>query len=217
MTSSAKQATSKTGIVIPAYNEAGTIAKVIQGAAKYGIPIVVDDGSSDQTYVVAIANNATVVRHALNQGYDKALDSGFTEAHRIGCTCVVTLDADGQHDPYLLRQFLDAIDEGADVVLGIRDKTQRLAEKVFAYAAKIKFGIDDPLCGMKAYRIGVYEELGHFDSYNSIGTELAIFAARKRKKIVQLPFKTRDRTDSPRFGKIISANIRIFKALWRSL
>ncbi len=70
---------------------------------------------------------------------------------------------------------------------------------------------------MKAYRIEVYRELGHFDCYTSIGAELAIYSARTRKVIAQLPVKTRDRADHPRFGKVLSANWRIFRAIWRSL
>ena len=68
---------------------------------------------------------------------------------------------------------------------------------------------------MKAYRIEVYRALGHFDCYTSIGTELSIYAARAGKVIAQLPVRTGDRIDHPRFGKVFSANRRIFRALWR--
>lgn len=207
----------KIGIVIPAFNEEKTIKKVILSAIKYGIPIVVDDGSSDDTCEVARKNGATVVKHKTNQGYDNALNSGFSKARDLDCSYIITLDADGQHDPNILESYINAIDSGADIVLGIRDRTQRISEKIFAIIAKAKFGIEDPLCGMKAYRIEVYNELGHFDSYNSIGTELAIFAARTKKNIVQIHFTTRDRVDRPRFGKIVSANFRILRAMWISL
>ena len=70
---------------------------------------------------------------------------------------------------------------------------------------------------MKAYRIEIYNELGHFDSYNSIGTELAIFASKKNKKIKQINFKTNERLDNPRFGKIIFANYKILRALFYAL
>jgi hypothetical protein len=65
--------------------------------------------------------------------------------------------------------------------------------------------------------MALYNELKHFDSYNSIGTELAIFAAQKKRKIKQFAIKTRDRVDSPRFGRKISANYKIFRALSLSL
>lgn len=205
------------GIVIPALNEAKTIGLIVSKAAQYGHPIVVDDGSRDKTGDLAIAANATVVRHDTNLGYDSALNSGFKRADELGCEYVVTMDADGQHAPILLESFVEALDNGADVVVGIRDRRQRLAEHVFAWVAHKKWGIRDPLCGMKAYRITIYRELGHFDSYGSVGTELVIYAARKCKRIVQLDFRTRDRADTPRFGSRFFANMRLLRALWKGL
>ena len=205
------------GIVIPALNEAATIGPVVSSATHYGVPIVVDDGSGDKTGELALAAGATVVRHDVNRGYDDALNSGFVRAHELGCEYVVTLDADGQHDPNILRAFITALDNGAAVVVGIRDRRQRFAEHLFAWVGRVKWGILDPLCGMKAYRIGIYRELGHFDSYNSIGTELAIYAAESSKEIVQLAIRTRERSDRPRFGKLYAANKRILHALWIGL
>ena len=207
----------KIAIVIPAFNESKTIKKIVLETIRFGIPIVVDDGSSDQTSEIAIKNGAKIVIHDNNYGYDAALNSGFLKAKEIGCDCIITFDADGQHNPNLLKLFIGAIENGTDVVLGVRDKTQRFAEKLFAIIAHKKFGIIDPLCGMKAYRTDVYNELGHFDSYNSIGTELAIFAVKKNKRIKQIHFKTNERLDSPRFGKIISANFKIIRALFYAL
>ncbi len=205
------------GIVIPALNEAATIVGVASSASQYGMPIVVDDGSSDETSDLAKAANARVVRHDTSRGYDQALNSGFARASELGCEYVVTMDADGQHDPTVLSSFIQALDAGADVVVGIRDRRQRLAEHVFSWVSSAKWGIRDPLCGMKAYRLGVYKGLGHFDSYGSIGTELAIYAAKRGKKIAQLPVKTRERSGEPRFGRRYSANRKILRALWLSL
>jgi glycosyltransferase involved in cell wall biosynthesis len=208
---------SRIGIVIPALNEAATIAAVVSNACQYGMPIVVDDGSSDKTGELAATAGATVVRHEVNRGYDQALNSGFARADELGCEYVVTMDADGQHDPAILAPFIRALDEGADVVVGIRDHHQRLAEHIFAWLGFAKWGIRDPLCGMKAYRIIVYKTLGHFDSNGSIGTELAIYAAKSGRNIAQLPVKTRERFDAPRFGRRFSANMRLLRALWNEV
>lgn len=202
------------GIVIPAFNEATTIASIVAGASEYGTPIVVDDGSSDETGPLAKAAGAAVVRHEANRGYDQALNSGFVRAEELGCEYVITMDADGQHDPGILKAFIRALDEGADVVTGIRDRRQRFAEHVFSWVASAKWGVRDPLCGMKGYRIKTYKELGHFDSYDSIGSELTLYAAKRGKNVVQLNVKTRERVDAPRFGRRFSANMRILRALW---
>jgi hypothetical protein len=70
---------------------------------------------------------------------------------------------------------------------------------------------------MKGYRLDVYRRLGHFDSYGSIGTELAIFAARASCQIVQVPLTTADREGAPRFGRRLRANWLIFRALFMAL
>lgn len=205
------------GIVIPALNEAATICSVVANASIYGTSIVVDDGSSDGTGALATAAGAVVVRHDANRGYDKALDSGFKRADEMDCLYVITMDADGQHDPTILSAFIKALDSGADVVIGTRDRLQRMSEHLFAWVGKLAWGVDDPLCGMKAYRVEVYREMGYFDSCNSIGTELAVYAVKSDKRIAQLPIKTRQRTDAPRFGGRYSANKRILRALFMVL
>ena len=62
-------------IIIPAFNESETIAQVINEVKQYGQPIVVDDCSTDETYIKCISEGVDVVRHAVNLGYDAALQS----------------------------------------------------------------------------------------------------------------------------------------------
>ena len=208
---------SRVGIVIPALNESETISAVVRAAGYYGLPIVVDDGSDDNTADLAIAAGAKVVSHGQNRGYDFALNSGFKKAEEMAVDVIITLDADGQHEPDLIQRFIDAIDDGAELAIGVRNQRQRISEHLFAWYTSLRFGINDPLCGMKAYRMPVYKSLGHFDSYNSIGTELMIFAARNGFSIVQIPIKVRGREGQSRFGHMLSANLRIMRAMLLSL
>jgi len=205
-------ARSKLAVVIPAYNEEKMIKKVVNEVIYYGIVIVVDDGSMDDTARIAAEAGAVVVRHAVNCGYDCALNSGFEEARLLDCEIILTFDADGQHSASLIEDFVTAIDGGADVVIGIRNRKSRFAESVFSWVTTKLWGIKDPQCGMKAYRSEVYQKLGHFDSYNSIGTELCIFAAKQKFEITQIPFEVKNRVDKPRFGGLINANWKIFRA-----
>lgn len=203
----------RVGIVIPALNESASIAAVIRAATPFGVLVVVDDGSTDATGELAAANGAVVVRHEKNRGYDGALNSGFTKAAEIGCEMIVTVDADGQHDPSLIQRFVDAIDQGADVVVGVRSRKQRLAEHLFSLYSRGRYGIRDPLCGMKAYRTSVYTQLGHFDSCQSVGTELMTFAAKNKFRIAEVEFQVRERVGQSRFGHILSGNYKIMRAM----
>lgn len=207
----------RVAIVIPALNEAETIGEVVRGAIAFGQPLVVDDGSQDLTGERAKSSGALVVALPRNLGYDGALNAGFAEAARQRFEYVITMDADGQHSSENIKTIVDALQSGADVVLGVRQTRPRLAEHLFAFGTNLRWQIRDPLCGMKGYRMSVYNQLGHFDSYNSIGTELALYAARVKLSIAQVPVKTRDRRGAPRFGNILSANIRIFRAMLRGM
>ena len=94
---------------------------------------------------------------------------------------------------------------------------QRLGEHMFALYTNYRFGIKDPLSGIKAYRSSLYQALGHFDSYGSIGTELMIYAARNTYKVDQLPFEVMERQGQSRFGQTLQGNFKIFRALLRAM
>jgi glycosyltransferase involved in cell wall biosynthesis len=205
---------SEIALVIPAFNEAATIGSVVNAASKYGQPIVVNDCSTDETASLAKAAGAIVVNHVINRGYDSALNSGFKEAFSNGYQYIITLDADGQHDPSLLIKFIDKLKCGSPIVLGVRNSKARIAEHIFAVYTRFRFGILDPLCGMKGYRKDVYESVGYFDSYKSIGTELMLRAISSGCSFEQIPFNVKQRADKPRFDRAFSANLRILRALY---
>ncbi len=208
---------SRVAIVIPALNESVTIKNIVDSVAKYGIPIVVDDGSTDDTAEIATQSGAIVVSHKENQGYDAALNSGFVKAAEVGVDVIVTFDADGQHSPELLRKLISSIECGADVVAAIRSHRQRFSEALFSLYARLRFGIQDPLCGMKAYRLEVFLAQGYFDSYCSIGTELLLFAVKNNYRIDQIDFEVQERVGKSRFGSIFTANYKIIRAILLSI
>jgi glycosyltransferase involved in cell wall biosynthesis len=130
--------------LIPAYNESGRVAEVVSGVAAYLPPIVIDDGSTDDTAAIAEAAGATVVRQWPNQGKGAALREGFRRALEERCDAVITLDADGQHDPAEIPKFLEAFAaRRADLIIGqrrlrwmppIRRLANWLGRKTFSWA-----------------------------------------------------------------------------------
>jgi glycosyltransferase involved in cell wall biosynthesis len=108
--------------VIPAYQEGPRLAAVIRGAQRHLPVVVVDDGSSDDTAAVAERAGATVLRQVPNAGKGAALRMGFRHALANGAVAVVTLDADGQHDPADIVAFLAAYEASRpELVIGQRD------------------------------------------------------------------------------------------------
>jgi len=108
-------------VCIPAFNEAESISEVIRMSLKYASEVLVyDDGSTDGTYQVAISSGATAIRNPKNRGYGVAIRSLFREAKQKKVDITITTDSDGQHDPSQIPDFLKAMDQGFDVVIGSR-------------------------------------------------------------------------------------------------
>jgi|SoiMethySBSTD1v2_1073268.scaffolds.fasta_scaffold30085_2 glycosyltransferase involved in cell wall biosynthesis len=111
-------------LVIPALNEARSIAQVIRGVRDSGAEVdvlVIDDGSRDDTARIARESGAAVVSHPFNLGYGAALQTGYKYAVRAGYATVVQMDADGQHDPADIPRLLAPVCGGeADLVIGSR-------------------------------------------------------------------------------------------------
>jgi glycosyltransferase involved in cell wall biosynthesis len=102
--------------LIPAYNVAPYLADVIIRTREFVSDIlVVDDGSSDETYDIAIATESPVVRHETNRGKGAALKTGFAYAIEHDYDAVITLDGDGQHDPKYIPDFIAAYTKTIDV------------------------------------------------------------------------------------------------------
>ena len=109
--------------VIPARDAESTVGDVVRGLRKEvpDLPVlVVDDGSVDRTSERARDAGADVIRRPVNGGKGAALQAGFDEALSRGAERVVTLDADGQHDPAYAVRLLEAL-HGADLVIGSRE------------------------------------------------------------------------------------------------
>jgi glycosyltransferase involved in cell wall biosynthesis len=108
--------------LIPGYQEGPRIAAVVAGARPFVPVVVVDDGSTDDTAAQAEAAGATVLVQRPNAGKGTALRAGFRHALENGATAVVTLDADGQHDPAEIPAFITAFEAtGAELIIGRRD------------------------------------------------------------------------------------------------
>src|SRR5215207_898287 len=108
--------------LIPAYEEGPRIGPVVAATRAHLPVVVVDDGSSDDTAAVAEAAGATVLRQVPNAGKGAALRAGFRHALDAGAAAVVTLDADGQHDPDEIPRFLAAFAAARpELVIGQRD------------------------------------------------------------------------------------------------
>lgn len=205
--------------VIPALNEEKTIANVINSVKTFVDDVVViDDASLDNTASLSKNLGATVLSHDKTVGYDCSINDGFALAFDKKATVIFTFDADGQHIASDIPKIVQPILNGeADLVVGKRPVCARLMEHIFSFFSRIKIGVSDPLCGLKAYHVNIYKETGYFDNISSIGTQLMFEAGKKGYKIRERHIGLNKRVDDSRFGKRIKANYKIFKAIIRTL
>ncbi len=201
-------------VLIPAFNEAGTIAHVVTGIHTR-LPdadiVVVDDGSTDETAERAAAAGATVLRHAENRGKGHAVRTGL--AHVLAaaaatetataaalprpCTHVLLMDGDLQHRPEDAPRLLDAArTTGADVVVGERvfDKSQMPRSRYYAnvigswaLSSFIGSTIKDSQSGFRLIRCDVLRGLTLESTGYEIETEMLIKLARRGARMVSVP------------------------------
>lgn len=200
-------------ILIPALNEAATISDVVVRAAQIGIPLVIDDGSTDGTSAAATIAGAQVIRLAQNRGYEGALSAGMRQALDQGFVYALTMDADGQHGLESARLVLEAMSDESDLVIGVRRHKQRAVEVFAGWFGALLWKVGDPFSGLKLYRLSSCSAFGDFDNHRLVGAELFVRCHRGGLTLATVSITTERRTDQSRYGANFSANFKLFKAL----
>ena len=195
---------SATLVVIPAWNEAATVATVVASVRAAGFDVlVVNDGSTDRTSALAAGAGAVVVDLPFNQGVGAALRCGFKYAVRTGYSAVVQCDADGQHPVEHIVALLDAADAtGAHMVIGSRfapdagssmavHPVRRLAMWTLSSSASRAAGapITDASSGFRVIRGDLLRQLAiHLPTYYLGDTyESVIAAGRAGYRVREIP------------------------------
>jgi len=187
--------------IIPAFNEAEAIAWVIRGIKNFGIEaVVIDDGSTDETSLIAEKENAHVIIHSRRSGKGMSLRSGFDYALKQGYDLVFAIDADGQHDPADIPLFLGKIKEqGCSVVMGnrmsnpegmprIRVTTNKMMSSIISLICRQY--IPDTQCGYRLFTRAAIASIDIRSCKFEIDSELLIKLARKNFKIESIPVKS---------------------------
>lgn len=202
----------KISVVILAYNEALAIGKVVAGCKRFcdGV-IVVDDGSIDETAKTAKTNGAVVVCHGTNLGVTKATRSGFEAAHG---DIIVTMDADGQHNPSDIPRLVKPIIEAkADLTLGVRDIIPHRSERIINSMASLRVKCSDSGTGFRALKADLANKM-RLHGGCLCGT-FVLEAHKHGARITEIPIKVRPRVDEKR--KMRTRHVRQFFYVLRDL
>jgi glycosyltransferase involved in cell wall biosynthesis len=214
---------SKLSVIIPAYNEAGTIGDLVSNIRSLypdSETIVIDDGSSDNTADVAKAAGAEVFSHPYNIGNGAAIKSGIRVAQ--GDT-LVFMDADGQHNPEDIRRLIEHVPL-YDMVVGARSVScqaslgRALGNKLYNWFASYvaKFSIKDLTSGFRAVKTNVARNFLYLlpNTY-SYPTTLTLGVLRSGMSVKYVPIKTRKRKTGRSNIKLIHDGVRFFMIITR--
>lgn len=195
-------------VVLPAHNEADNLPAVLTEMPDEieGMPvmtIVVADGCTDATEATALALGATVIRRDLRRGSGAAVRLGYEAALRAGARVVVTMDADGQHDPREAKLLVQPLLAGeADMVQGSRvlgtfEVESRLRKHGVTLFAKLltalgRTKITDPSTGYRAITSAALRRLDLRQDQFYV-SEVILDAARKKLSVVEVPITLRRR------------------------
>ena len=184
---------------IPAYKEKNYIGDVVSQALKFVDKVIVcDDGSGDDTGLVAQKLGAHIVVHEINRGYGATIQSLIKEAKNSDADFMVTLDGDGQHDPKEIPLLIDRLLTGdCDIVIGSRflERGSSEAPKWREFGIKIITSLvknngtilTDGQSGFRAYNRHALESLNLIENGMGISTEILIKAERKGLVISEVP------------------------------
>jgi len=194
-------------LIVPAFNEAGSIANVVNGVRPHfaGDIAVIDDGSEDDTAARARAAGAIVLRHPCNLGIGGAVQTGYLFALRNGYDVVVRQDGDEQHDPSYIPKLLDLlVRDEADIVVGSRflaregyqsTWVRRLGIVILGVvSALVGTHTTDPTSGYWALNRRAIEALAHSHPDDYPETEALVIAARAGCRVRELPVIMRARS-----------------------
>ncbi len=189
-------------IIIPVYNEAPVIEETITEIknAGYNNIIVVDDGSSDDSYYKILKMDVMALRLAINRGKGAAIKTGVEAAKILGADIVVTIDGDGQHNPEDIDSMLNLINQGYDVVLGSRLKNPKgmpwykiIANHLGNFFTLLIYGlwVTDSQSGFRAYSKKAIKLINTQTDRYEYDSEVIREIKRHDLKYIEVPIEVR--------------------------
>jgi glycosyltransferase involved in cell wall biosynthesis len=223
--------------VVPAYNEEGTIARVVSAIHEHAPEldvVVIDDGSTDSTAETAARAGAKVVRHPFNLGIGGAVQSGFTFALDHGYDRLVQIDGDGQHDPREVLRLIDAMDadRSLDMICGSRFLTEesdyvapisrRTGIHIFAFLLSRIVGqrVTDPTSGFRLYNRRGISLFAHDYPHDYPEVEAVLMVHFHRLRMAEVPVRMFQRgggVSSIGSGKSVYYMLKVLLAIFVGL
>lgn len=217
----------RTCVIIPTYNESKQIARIISEIKAQGLDVVViDDGSTDKTLLIAKDSGATVLRNQINQGKGASLIKGFDYALKANFDAVITMDGDGQHQPENIPYFLRlAQNSNSAIFIGNRMAKSKnmpwvrfLTNKFMSWLISciIKQNIPDTQCGFRLIKKDILQRINLLTSKYETESEIIIKSARLGFKIESISISTLYMNEKSKINPFIDT-LRFIRFIVREL
>ena len=203
-------------VLIPSFNEKSSIIKILKKIEQD--VMVLDDCSTDGTlkFIKNIKkNNLKIISNKKNYGYEKNLLNGFKKIFKKNFEYVITFDGDGEHDVRDIKRMEKyLIKNNADMLIGVRSKKNRFAEKVVSFFFKLSFSVEDPLSGFKAYKIKKLKKIINEIKDSFFLVDIIRIFKKKNYRIDTLNINSKKlKTRIPRVGDNLFVRLKILKCI----
>lgn len=194
-------------VVIPAYNEEGAIKDTIEklkNTCNNVDYVIINDCSKDKTLEICKRNNFNVINLPVNLGIGGAVQTGYKYAYINNYDIAIQMDADGQHDPKYIPEFIKKIEEGFDFVIGSRfvekqgfqsTLIRRMGINLYSFIIKVftRKDIKDTTSGYRAAGKSIIKLFANSYPVDYPEPETNAYIAKNGYKIIEVPVEMKSR------------------------
>ena len=203
----------KLAILIPAHNELKNLKKILDNKLRF---FIVDDCSTDGTEEFLIDNKYQYIKNDTQIGYESAVLKGFNyllnNFNDIETIC--TFDGDNEHPKEDIEKIYNYFEKyKIDLLICNREKKNRFSERLISLLFKLRYGIKDPLTGMKLYKINKLKEVLNRADSNHFLVDLTYYFLKENLNVKNFTIETNRNLTNSKIGFNLGVEIKILKLI----
>jgi glycosyltransferase involved in cell wall biosynthesis len=196
-------------VLVATYNESKNLSKILKYKYNY---LIIDDCSNDDTEKLLKKKKIKYIKNFENIGYEKSLIKGFRYLKKKKIKYICTIDGDGEHPVNKIKKICSfAKKNKADLIICNRKFKNRLLENILSIFFHIRFGLKDPLSGMKIYYLPKIKQLVNKIENNSFLVDIIKLFIDKKYKILNYEIIPKKKIGGSKIGHNLHVQLKIMK------